>query len=308
MNARGPKRSQLFSDLGIGLGLRAPHFSQILETPHTDGPKIDWFEATSENYMGIDGGTGARPLKVLQKVRENYPIVLHGVSLSIGSSDPLDFKYLAKLKDLADSIQPEFVSDHLCWTGVSGENLHDLLPLPYTEEVIRHLVSRIHKVQDFLGRRMVFENVSSYLTFEHSEMQEWEFIAEVCKRADCGVLLDVNNVYVSATNHGFSPLQFLRGIPKERVAQIHLAGHSKQGTYLIDTHDQPVAEPVWNLYREAIRCYGSVASMIERDANIPDFSELQNEALKAKEIRRLELAPELSEEAKIKNAELSLAP
>jgi len=202
MSARGIQ-SPLFPSLGIGLGLRAPHFTEILES----SPPIDWFEATSENYFGIDNGCGARPLKVLEKIRKKHPIVLHGVSLSIGSADPLDPKYLAQLKCLVDTIQPAFVSDHLCWTGVHGENLHDLLPLPYTEEVIRHLVSRIHQVQDYLGRRMVFENVSSYLTFEHSEMTEWEFISEICERADCGVLVDVKESHRSIwpAIHGKGP-------------------------------------------------------------------------------------------------------
>jgi uncharacterized protein (UPF0276 family) len=270
----------------VGLGLRASHYSEIL----AGTPQVDWFEATSENYMGIEGGWGAQPFRILEQVRKDFPIVLHGVSLSIGSTDPLDIAYLARLKTLADSIEPAFVSDHLCWTGVSGENLHDLLPLPYTEEVIEHLARRIQKVQDFLGRRMVFENVSSYLTFKHSEMTEWEFISEVCRRADCGILVDVNNVFVSSVNHEFDPLDFLTGIPKERVAQIHLAGHSQDGHILIDTHDQAVSEPVWDLYRKALERYGSVSSMVERDANIPAFAELEKEALRAKKMRKSERA------------------
>jgi uncharacterized protein (UPF0276 family) len=286
----------IYPSLGIGLGLRAAYYAEILEKQ----PQIDWFEATSENYLGIDGGVGARPLKVLEKIRKNYPVVLHGVSLSIGSTDPLNLDYLSKLKTLAETIQPAFLSDHFCWTGVSGENLHDLLPLPYTEEVIQHLVPRIQKVQDLLGRRMVFENVSSYLTFEHSEMTEWEFITEICKRTDSGILLDVNNIYVSAVNHGFDPLEFLRGIPHDRVAQIHLAGHSKQGGYLIDTHDQPVSEPVWNLFGEAVKIFGPVSSMIERDGNFPDFQEIQKEVSRAESIQN-----QISTKSREPNAEIS---
>jgi uncharacterized protein (UPF0276 family) len=300
MGARKPQNC-LFPDLGCGLGLRASHFSEIAEaqTP----THVEWFEATSENYMGIEGGFGARPLKMLEKIRKDFPVVLHGVSLSIGSTDPLDRHYLKKLKALTATIEPEFVSDHLCWTGVGGENLHDLLPLPYTEEVIAHLVSRIDQVQDFLGRRMVFENVSSYLSFRHSTMTEWEFIAEISRRADCGILLDVNNIYVSSVNHEFDPIEFLKGIPKERVAQIHLAGHSQEGAYLIDTHDQPVSEAVWELYREATRRFGAISSMVERDANIPAFLELEKEVLRAKSIRE-----ELSEREESLYASQPFAP
>ncbi|HWY36599.1 MAG TPA: DUF692 domain-containing protein, partial [Nitrosopumilaceae archaeon] len=192
----------------MGLGLRSPHFQNILNGE----AKVDWFEALSENYMGIKDGVGGRPLHILEKIRKNFPIVLHGVSLNIGSTDPLNLQYLEKLKTLASRIEPAWVSDHLCWTGVRGENLHDLLPLPYTRESIDHLVNRITKCQDFLGRRLVFEIVSSYISFKHSEMSEWEFVTELATRADCGILLDVNNVYVSSKNHGFDPLEFLKNI------------------------------------------------------------------------------------------------
>lgn len=293
----------MFPTLGAGLGLRAVHFPNVLESPSANVLGIDWFEATSENYMGIQDGAGARPLRILEEVRRNFPVVLHGVSLSIGSTDPLNLVYLRKLRELIERIQPAFVSDHFCWTGVDGENLHDLLPLPYTEEVVRHIVPRIQKIQDILGQRMVFENVSSYLTFAHSEMTEWEFIAEVSQRADCGVLVDVNNIYVSSTNHGFDPSLFLKGIPKERVAQFHLAGHSQQNNYLIDTHDQPVAEPVWDLYREALNLYGPISSMVERDANFPNFEELKNEVAKARTIQS-----GLFKEARGQNANAAVAP
>ena len=268
-------------DWGVGIGLRSSHYEHILTTR----PDIPWFEATSENYMGIRGGSGGRPVEVLEKVRKDYPIILHGVSMNIGSTDPLRRDYLEKLKALAARIQPEFVSDHLCWTGVNGENLHDLLPLPFTEETIRHVVARIRQVQDLLGRRLVFENVSSYLTFEHSEMTEWDFIGEIAARADCGILLDVNNVFVSATNHGFNGLDFINGIPKDRVAYMHLAGYQDIGGFFIDTHDHPVSNPVWDLYAEALRRFGAVPSLIEWDDKIPPFEVLQNEASKAEKIR-----------------------
>ncbi len=270
--------SSFFPNLGCGLGLRSAHHSDILAGR---AQAIDWFEATTENYIGLEGSGAGRPLKVLEKVREDYPIVLHGVSLSIGSVDPIDFKYLARIKSLYERIQPAFVSDHLCWTGVEGENLHDLLPLPYTQEALAHLVSRIGRVQDFLGRRILLENVSSYIEFSHSEMTEWEFLSEVARQADCGILLDVNNIYVSSVNHGFDPLKYLHAIPRERVGQIHLAGHSNLGTHLVDTHDHPVPEPVWSLFEHAVRHVGQVSTMIERDDNIPELSELEAEVQRA---------------------------
>jgi uncharacterized protein len=228
-------------DLGFGIGLRTGHYTAILE----HGTRADWFEAISENFM-VGGG---RALHVLERVRNDHPLVLHGVSLSIAGSDPLDAGYLRDLRRLVDRFQPAWVSDHLCWTGIDAHNLHDLLPLPWTEELLDHLIPRIAQVQDALGRRLVLENVSSYLSFEHSTMPEWEFLAELARRADCDLLLDVNNVYVSAVNHGFDARAFIAGVPAERIAQIHLAGHTDHGTHLLDTHDAPVADAVWDLYR-----------------------------------------------------------
>jgi uncharacterized protein len=253
--------------LGPGLGVRPQHYDALLNDARGS---VSWLEALTENYM-VPGG---KPLHYLERLRASYPIALHGVSLSIGGADPLNQQYLRDLKALADRVEPAWVSDHVCWTGVDGVNLHDLMPLPYTEEALRHIVARIGAVQDLLGRRLVLENVSSYVSFTHSEMTEWEFLRELAQRADCLLLLDVNNVYVSSVNHGFDPLAYLRGIPVERVQQFHLAGHSNQGRYLIDTHDQPVSEPVWQLFRAAVDRYGALSTMIERDDNIPELDVL----------------------------------
>lgn len=255
--------------LGFGLGLRAQHYREILD----GNPAVDWFEVISENYM-IPGG---QPLRMLEAIAERYPIVMHGVSLSIASTAPFDQDYLKGLKKLADLIGPRWVSDHLCWTGVHGVNLHDLLPVPYTEEALVHVTSRINQVQDFLGRRLVIENVSSYIEYECSEMSEWEFVAELAHRADCWLLLDINNVFVSGTNHAFDTNRFLNAIPAERVVQFHLAGHSEGETCLIDTHDQPVCPEVWSLYAKALQRFGPVSTMIERDDNIPPLAELVQE-------------------------------
>ncbi len=254
------------SSLGFGLGLRTEHYDAVLQ----EQPCVDWFEIISENYL-VPGG---KPLYYLERVRERYPLVMHGVSLNIGSVSPLDFEYLAQLKALAARVQPEWLSDHLCWTGVDGVNLHDLMPLPYTEEALRHIASRVRQVQDFLGCRLLIENVSSYVTYASSTMSEWEFLAALTAEADCDLLLDVNNIYVSSFNHGFDPLEFLAAIPVQRVRQLHLAGHQHQGTHLIDTHDAPIAPAVWELYRAARQRFGDVATMIERDDNIPALSEL----------------------------------
>jgi uncharacterized protein (UPF0276 family) len=262
--------------LGFGLGLRPVHYPEIFDGE----PRIDWFEAISENYM-VPGG---RPLHALMRVRDRWPVVLHGVSLSIGSTDPLDPGYLERLKALAEKVEPAWISDHLCWTGVSGINMHDLFPLPYTEEALTHVVQRIGQVQERLGRRILIENVSSYVTFAHSAMSEWEFLAEVARRADCELLLDVNNIYVSAFNHEFEPSAYLDGIPAERVRQIHLAGHEHNGTHIIDTHDHPVVDDVWALYAEAIRRFGPVATMIERDDHIPPLAELESELDRARSV------------------------
>jgi len=264
----------------VGLGLRAPHCSSILENK----PSIGWFEAISENYMGFQELTEGRPLEFLRQIRELYPIVLHGVSLSIGSTDELSFQYLRNLQRLIDVIEPAWVSDHICWTGVQGENLHDLLPLPYTRETIAHLVERIDQVQTFLKRQFVFENVSAYLSFSHSEMTEWQFLKEVAQKSGCGLLLDVNNIYVSSVNQNFNPMEFIQGIPADSVQQIHLAGHSVIDGGLIDTHDRPVIDEVWNLYRQTLALMGTKPTLIEWDDQIPDFPILEAEALKAQMI------------------------
>jgi uncharacterized protein (UPF0276 family) len=256
----------LSPSLGFGLGLRVDHYEAIL----ADNPPVDWFEALTENYL-VPGG---KPLDYLTRIRERYPMVLHGVSLSIGSTQPLDRNYLAQLKALAARIEPHWISDHLCWTGIAGRNMHDLLPLPYTEEALSNVIERVRTVQDVLGRRILLENVSSYVTYRDSQVTEWEFLREIVQRADCLLLLDVNNIYVSSVNHEFNPLDYLNAIPVDRVQQIHLAGHENHGDYLIDTHDHPVPDPVWELYDAAVRRFGSVSTMIERDANIPPLEEL----------------------------------
>ncbi len=270
--------------LGFGLGLRTDHYADIL-AGHDAVKRVDWFEAISENYM-VDGG---QPLHYLTQIRERYPLVFHGVSLSIGSTDPLDGDYLKRLRALADRFEPAWISDHLCWTGVHGVNMHDLLPLPYTEEALAHVAGRITQVQDSLGRRLIIENVSSYVGYRHSSMPEWEFLAGVAERADCLLLFDVNNVFVSAFNHGFDPLTYMNAIPARRVQQFHLAGHENHRRYIIDTHDHPIVEDVWTLYRAALRHFGPVSTMIERDANIPPLAELVDELDHARELAGEEL-------------------
>jgi uncharacterized protein len=264
------------SPLGFGLGLRPVYYKDILER----NPKVDWFEVLSENYM-IPGG---RPLAMLERIRADYPIVMHGVSMSIASTAPLDVEYLKALKELAHRFQPEWISDHLCWTGVHGVNLHDLLPIPYTSEALDHIVDRIRRVQDFLGRRIAIENVSSYVTFAESEMDEWTFIREMAVRADCWLLLDVNNVFVSSFNHSFDRASYVDAVPVDRVVQFHLAGHSEAETHKIDTHDQPICEEVWLLYEDACQRFGSISTMIERDGNFPPFDELLAELERARSI------------------------
>lgn len=272
-----------FKDLGVGVGLRPPHMSRFIKgKPET----VSWVEVITENFLAWKDGSALQSQRTLQQVRQNVPIALHGVSLSAGSVDPLDKNYLIRLKELIRNVEPIWISDHLCWTGVGGTNLHDLLPLPYTEEAVSVAVKNISHVQEFLGRRMLIENVSSYVEFEHSEMKEWEFLTEVARRADCGILLDINNVYVSAFNHGFDPLDYLSALPKERIGQIHLAGHSHNGTHLVDTHDAPVSDQVWALYRWVTEHFPLVSTMIERDGNIPEWSDLEKELLRIGEIRR----------------------
>ncbi len=269
------KRSD-FQFLGFGVGLRRDHYVHILE----NHPELDWFEILSENFM-VAGG---RPLEVLEGVRERYPIVMHGVSMSIGSTDPIRRDYLRELKALARRVEPAWISDHLCWTGVGGRNLHDLLPLPYTPEVVRHVAARIREVQDFLERPILIENVSSYMAFKDSAMTEWEFLAEIAEQGDCGILLDINNIFVSAFNHRFDARTYVDAIPVERVIQFHLAGHSDHGTYLLDTHDHPVRDEVWDLYAHAVRRFGPVSALIEWDDNIPEFDVLMETANKARAI------------------------
>jgi uncharacterized protein len=255
--------------LGFCLGLRPEYYPDILD----GDPPVDWFEAISENYM-VAGGP---PLRQLDRVRERWPVVLHGVSLSIGGSDALDMEYLARLKGLAQRVNPAWISDHLCWSRHDGVQLHDLLPLPFNEESLRHVAARVRQVQDVLGRRILLENVSSYIEWQTSTMTEWEFLAALSEMADCLLLLDINNVYVSARNHGFDADDFLDGLPVHRVAQMHLAGHSDNGDLIIDTHDAPVIGPVFDLYARAVRRFGPVAAMIERDDKFPPFAELLDE-------------------------------
>lgn len=261
-------------NLGLGVGLRTTHYGHILE----HNPQVDWFEIISENYMDSRG----RPRYILEQIAERYDVVMHGVSMSIGSSDPLDIEYLKKLKNLADAVNAGWVSDHVCWTGVAGLNAHDLLPIPFNEATLKHVVERIRTVQDVLERPLTLENPSSYVTFADSTMSEWEFITRMAEEADCGLLLDVNNVYVSSRNHDFDPVAYLRDFPHERVVQFHLAGHTDLGTHCIDTHDGKVVDPVWELYRLAHELTGGVSTLLEWDANIPEFPVVHNEVLKAR--------------------------
>ncbi|MGE5415132.1 MAG: DUF692 domain-containing protein [Syntrophomonadaceae bacterium] len=260
-------------DLGIGIGLRTVHYGHILEKR----PEIDFFEILSENYMD----TGGRPVWVLDQVAERYPIVMHGVSLNIGSADPLDRNHLAKLKALAERTRSRWISDHLCWTGVAGRNTHDLLPMPLNEEALRHVVERVKVVSGVLERPLMLENASTYAEFTSSSMPEWEFFGRLMEQADCGMLLDVNNVYVSAYNHGFDPEEYIDAIDPSRVTQYHLAGHTNKGTHIIDTHNDRVIDCVWELYARSIARTGNVATLLEWDADIPSFDEVHAEALKA---------------------------
>jgi len=272
MPASAPHARRPF--LGFGLGLRPDHYQDVLDTR----PDVDWFEILSENYM-VPGG---KPLYFLDRVRERYPLVMHGVSLSVGGTDPLDEDYLVALETLAARVQPSWVSDHLCWTGFERTNLHDLMPLPYTEEAIRHVAGRARQVQSRLQRPLLLENVSSYVTYRQSAMSEWAFLTAVAEEADCGILLDINNIYVSAFNHGFDPEDYLAGVPPERVYQFHLAGHTHAGSHIVDTHDAPVIDEVWALYAKAWERFGPVSTMIERDDNIPPLAELLDELARAR--------------------------
>jgi uncharacterized protein (UPF0276 family) len=262
-------------DLGLGVGLRTVHFSHILR----EWPAVDWFEIISENFIDSRG----RPRYVLEQIAERYPVVMHGVSLSIGSTDPLDIEYLSKLARLARHVNARWVSDHLCWTGVAGRNTHDLLPIPLNEETLAHVVERVRVVQSVLERPLVLENPSTYVTFADSTMPEWEFLARLADEADCGLLLDVNNVYVSSVNHDFDPVEYIRSVPHERVVQYHLAGHTDCGTHCIDTHDGRVVDAVWDLYARAQQLTGRVSTLLEWDAKIPAFEVVHAEVLKAKQ-------------------------
>lgn len=274
MSANQPNKTRPY--LGYGLGLRKEHYETVL----AERPNVDWFEIISENYM-VDGG---KPLDYLTRIREHYPMVMHGVSMSIGSTEPLNTQYLKQLKELINRVEPEWFSDHLCWTGVNGLNLHDLMPLPYTEEAVTHVADRISQVQDYLGRQMLIENVSSYVSYSDSAMTEWEFLNEVSERADCHILLDLNNIYVSSYNHNFDPYAYLKAMPSERVYQFHLAGHTHENNLIIDTHDHPIADPVFDLYAAAVEHFGRVSTMIERDDNIPPLPELLEELDKVRSI------------------------
>jgi uncharacterized protein len=260
-------------DLGIGVGLRTTHFPTILRR----GPDVDWFEAITENFLD----TGGRPLRVLDLVAERYPVVLHGVSLSIGGTDRLDRAYLAKVRVLADRVRAVWVSDHVCFTGVAGRNTHDLLPIPYDEATLRHVIRRIREASDLLGRPLVLENPSSYMAYSSSSMPEWEFLARMAEGADCGLLLDVNNVYVSAFNHGFDAEAYLDAVPADRVVQVHLAGHTHKGDFILDTHSDHVVGEVWRLYARLLERTGPVSTLLEWDEEIPPFAVVRAEAMKA---------------------------
>ena len=264
----------------VGVGLRPPHYAEVLEVP----PALDLFEVISENFLGLRGGGGGRPLEVLEKVRALRPIRLHGVSMNLGSVDPLSETYLARLRVLADRLDPECVSDHVCWTGQGGENLHDLLPLPWTEEALDHLTARVHHAQERLGRRLLLENPSSYVAYAHSTMREWDLLGELARRTGAGLLLDVNNIFVTARNHGFRPEEFLEGLPAGTVAQYHLSGHDDSGPLRIDTHDREVCDEVWALFRHAVRRFGPRPTILEWDDRLPSLSTLLDEAWRARAI------------------------
>jgi hypothetical protein len=278
-----------FPDLGVGIGLRTVHYGEILGTR----PAVDWFEVLSENYMD----TGGRPAWILDQVAERYPVALHGVSLGIGNTDPLNREHLAKLKALARRTRAHWVSDHLCWTGILGRNTHDLLPMPYTEEALRHTIARVRQVQEILERPLVLENPSSYVEFGASSLSEWDFLAALAEEADCGLLLDVNNVYVSSFNHGFDPNVYVDAIPADRVVQYHLAGHTNKGTHIIDTHSDHALAPVWELYRRALGRTGLAATLYEWDEDIPELAVVVAEADKARPIREAVAAELRSREA-----------
>ena len=268
------QKVQQLPDLGLGLGLRGEHFNHILEHK----PAVDWFEIISENFMD----SGGRPRYILDQIAEQYPIVMHGVSMSIGSTDPLNFEYLKRLKKLADEVNPKWISDHLCWTGVLSLNSHDLLPVVLNEESLKLITTKIKQVQDYLERPLILENPSTYLTFQQSTIPEWQFLKHMAEETNCGLLLDVNNVYVSSFNNEFDPIEYIEGLPHERIVQMHLAGHQHNGDHIIDTHDSPVVDPVWELFSLAWERTGGTSTLLEWDGNIPEFDVCHTELLKAK--------------------------
>lgn len=286
------------SKQSFGLGLRHSYNKHILENPSD----LDFVEALTENFMGMPGRGAGRPLHVLEKVRAELPVVFHGVSLSIGSTDPLNLDYLKRLKNLISRIEPLWVSDHLCWVGTGGHSSHDLLPLPYNEESLDHLTDRVLQVQEFLGLKLALENASTYLEFTSSTIPEWEYLAELTRRTDCELLLDVNNIYVNSVNHQFDPNIFVQAIPRSRVRQIHLAGHTQKEGYIIDTHDEPICDPVWSLYKKAIQHLGPVPTLIERDGNIPEYPVLLQELSVARK-----LCDEAGDEPSVRTPEVSHA-
>ena len=265
-----------FTDYGVGIGLRIPHYDHILGKK----PTVDWFEIISENYLDTDG----KPLYYLDRIAERYPMVMHGVSLSIGTTDPIDFDYLRQLKILSHRVDARWISDHVCWTGLAHQNSHDLLPVPYNEEMLAHLVERVRIVQDFLERPIGMENPSSYLEFVDSTMTEWEFLHRLCDETGCMLLLDVNNIYVSCFNHGWDRHAYLDGVPYDRVVQFHLAGHENEGTHIIDTHDNYVLDEVWTMFKTVHERTGGRATLVEWDSSIPDFDVVHGEVLKARDL------------------------
>ena len=269
------------SDYGVGIGLRVPHYQHIFAKK----PVVNWFEIISENFM-VDGG---RPLQILDQILERYRVVQHGVSMYFGSAEPLNREHLTRLKKLVKRTKTPWLTDHLCWGSVDGRYTHDLMPMPYTFEAAKRAAQKIREARDFLEVPIAVENVSSYAEFHVSEMTEWEFLNEVVENADCGILLDVNNIYVSSRNHSFDPFEYLNSVPAERVAQIHIAGHSKYQKYILDTHDHPVIDPVWALYARAIEMAGPTATLLEWDDRIPSFNEVHREALKARRYLPAEL-------------------
>lgn len=278
------REAVLHSDLGVGLGLRPPHYQDILNNK----PTVDWFEILTENFL-VEGGPA---LYYLDQIASRYPVVMHGVSMSLGSTDPLNWDYIKKVKKLSEKIKAKWISDHLCWTGIQKVNLHDLLPLPYIQEAITHVVDRIKQVQDFLGRRFVIENVSSYIDYKQSVMPEWEFLASIAEAADCSILLDVNNIYVSSYNHGFDPNTYIQAIPSNRVQQFHIAGHTNLGEHIIDTHDNDIIDAVWALYALAVKRFPNASTLIERDDNIPALDTLLQEVDKARAIKQAAMLDE----------------